>query len=112
MGNQNILLVEGNDDLRVISALLKHHLKVENVKNIILIRDKGGIEKLLDSIPDEIRASGIERIGIVVDADTDIAARWQAVCNRLKILNIKVPNTPEPDGTILNFTRADDQEIS
>ncbi len=111
MGNQKVLLVEGKDDLYVIADLLKYHLKIDDVKKILRIKDKEGIENLLESIPDEIRASGIERIGIVVDADTDIDARWQAVCNRLKILNIVVQNTPEPDGTIFNFTRADDQEI-
>lgn len=111
MGNQKVLLVEGKDDLYVIADLLKYHLKIDDVKKILNIKDKEGIENLLESIPDEIRASGVERIGIVVDADTDIDARWQAVCNRLKTLNIEVPNTPEPDGTILNFTRADDQEI-
>jgi len=82
MGNHNILLVEGKDDLNVIAHLLKYHLKIDKVEKKVKIKDKEGIEKLLDSIPDEIRASGVERIGIVVDADADIDARWQAVCNR------------------------------
>ncbi len=111
MKNSNVLLVEGKDDLYVIADLLKYHLKIDDVKKVVNIKDKEGIENLLESIPDEIKASSIERIGIVVDADKKIEDRWKALYNRLKILNIDVPNMPEPDGTILNFTRADDQEI-
>ena len=69
MGNRNVLLVEGKDDLYVIAALLQHHLGIDKVKSIITIKDNEGFEKLLLSISGELRADGVECVGIVIDAD-------------------------------------------
>lgn len=73
------LLLEGNSDQRVVENLcIRHGLEVPR---IIL---PNGINRLLDGIPDRINAPGLEVMGIVVDADTSLEARWQALRDRLQ----------------------------
>lgn len=73
------LLVEGNDDLHVIKALCKKH---ELTKNFDVI-DSKGIDKLIPQIPIRFKSSGVETIGIIVDADEDLKQRWDSVCAAL-----------------------------
>jgi hypothetical protein len=43
----------------------------------------------------------MERLGIIVDANSDLLARWQAVRNRLIASGtVTLPDTPLPEGTI------------
>ncbi len=60
-------------------------------------------DELLNDLDEEIDASSeLEKIGIVVDADLDIQARWESLANRLQELDYEnVPVTPTPDGIIL-----------
>jgi len=110
--NRNILFVEGVDDLNVIVHLLKCHFGIKNVENFVHIENEQGVDNLLNSIPVEIKNnSELQRFGIVVDADTNIEARWQAIRNRLQKINADVPEKPNPDGTIFNFIGKDEQEI-
>lgn len=74
------LLVEGNDDQRVIWALCELYSIAETFDVI----DCEGIEKLFDQIPVRFKQSNVDTIGIIIDADSDILIRW----NKLKgILN-------------------------
>jgi hypothetical protein len=96
--SQNYLLVEGNDDEHVFSHLLLYHQLPDAFK----IKNTGSIEKLLKSLQAELKGSRPRIIGIVVDADTDIEARWQALHNILVQSGYQnVPALPYPDGTIL-----------
>ena len=69
------LLVEGNEDQHVIWALCQKH----NLINNFDVVDCEGIDKLLAQIPVRFKQSGIETIGIILDADTDINSRWQTL---------------------------------
>ena len=66
------------------------------------ILDKEGIEKLLEDIGAEIRVPGRKAVGILVDANDDLHARWKAVANRLREENIAVPSSPDPNGTVIS----------
>ena len=79
LANNFILLVEGKDDLFVLSELLKHHQVPEN----FLIKNKEGIEKLLDTLDVELIAGSLERLAIVVDADIAPEKRWTQIRNIL-----------------------------
>ena len=68
------------------------------------ILDKEGIEVLLEAIGSEIRAPGRKAIGILVDANDDLDARWKSVADRLREENIEVPSNPECTGTIIDNT--------
>jgi hypothetical protein len=76
------LLVEGNSDRQVIENLCdRHRLAKPDIK---MPARGGGIDQLLESVPDRINEPGLEVLGIVIDADVNVAARWQALCDRLQ----------------------------
>lgn len=97
MGRGDRLLVEGKDDLHVIAALLMHH----EVPDIFKIKATEGFENLIQILPVELKGSEVERLGIVVDADTDLAAHWASVSNVLRASGYNdVPAAPPPDGAL------------
>ena len=94
----NYLLVEGSDDAQVFIHLFGHY----RLNDHITIQDKKGIDPLIASLKVELRRRAETRLGIVVDADTDIAARWQALRHKLLEAGyMSVPLQPDPLGTVL-----------
>ncbi len=77
------LLVEGKNDFHVISALCK---KYDVPKTFEILKPEGGegIEAVLEDISIKLKQIDLITLGIVVDADDDVAARWQAITNRLQ----------------------------
>ena len=98
--NDRVLLVEGADDEHVVRHLRNRHQAIPE----FCIRDKGGIEGLLEDIGLEILAPSRKAVGILVDANDDLDARWNAVANRLREEKIEVPSNPEYTGTIIDST--------
>ena len=97
-GNVNYLLVEGVDDAQVIFHLLRRY----HLDKRIHIQDKQGIDQLLDELDVELDRSGLKRLGIIVDADFDVAGRWQSIRSRLKESGYNsIPIQPEREGTII-----------
>lgn len=93
-----LLLVEGKDDKHVCWSLMEHY----QVPETFQIEDKEGIANLLEVLPVQLLGSGLERLGIVVDADTDIKARWAALRKILRDAGYRhIPTKPHPDGTII-----------
>ncbi len=96
------LLVEGKDDQNVLRKLIDHHFSREMSKKID-IRVLGGIEELLSSIPVQVKASDINTLGIVVDADTSLESRWQSVTSQLSKAGYgSIPTVPQPSGTLVH----------
>ena len=94
----HVLLVEGEDDKHVVRHLCNRSEK--DWKFEIIPGD--GWENLRGTIGAQIRASGRKVIGIIVDADDDVDARWCAVARRLEQAGlVDVPSEPVPDGTII-----------
>ena len=91
------LLVEGVDDLHVVYHLCGNN----NVPSVFDVIDKKGIDNLLDTISTELKTSDLEALGILVDADTDLHARWQSLQTILQREGYLVPYDPMPNGTIL-----------
>ncbi len=56
MADEYLLLVEGKDDRHVFYALLRHH----QVPQSFEIKDKEGIDNLLETLPTELKRSGLE----------------------------------------------------
>jgi hypothetical protein len=99
MPARKILLVEGVDDEHV----LKHPCGQRGVQHLDEIKPLGSVERLLESFSVRLKESDVEALGIVVDADTDIAARWQSLRDRLKKAGYEnVPDDPHSAGTILS----------
>ncbi len=98
MAGKRILLVEGPDDEHV----MKHVCGNRGVPKLNSIKSQGGVDQLLRNLRGYLKESDIEALGVVVDADTNVAARWQALRDRLVQAGYTdVPDAPVADGTIL-----------
>ena len=96
IGKNKQLLVEGNDDFHVMLALCKQYQIPETFEII----DSKGIDKLLDSIPVYLKKSGIDTIGIIIDADADINSRWQTLKDILSKAGYNLPSAIFTKGLI------------
>jgi hypothetical protein len=99
MTSTQTFLVEGPDDQHVIWALLKHN----GFPEVFSLEQKGGIENLLTILPVQLKGSGVKAVGTVIDADTNLAARWRKVQAILRVAGYAtVPPAPAEAGTILS----------
>ena len=97
---RKILLVEGPDDEHV----LKHICGNRDIPELDEVKPHDGVIELLESlgVRPKLSEEG-DVIGVVIDADTDISARWQSIRDRITRVGYQnVPDRPAPDGTILN----------
>jgi hypothetical protein len=92
------LLVEGNDDQHVIWALCKKF----DIPETFDVVDCEGIDKLYEAIPVRFKQSGIQTIGIIIDADTEINKRWLGVKDILSKLGFIPPDDILSTGLILS----------
>jgi hypothetical protein len=98
MPGKKVLLVEGADDVHVI----KHICGNRGVNPIDEIAPQQNVERLLENFPVRLKESDIGILGIVLDADTDLAGRWDALRHRLTQAGYgDVPQHPDSAGTIL-----------
>ncbi len=102
-----VLLVEGPDDKHVVIHLSERSGLQQN----FWIIEKEGKDTLLDSIVLEARTPGRTVMGVVLDANDSLDARWQAVTDRLNRLRQEdhfdlpdLPAQPDPGGTIIGGT--------
>lgn len=96
-----LLLVEGQDDKHVIGHLWQ---RIYRSELSFCISDKQSVGQLLKSIGSEVKASGREALGIVVDANDDVSRRWEAVTDRLRGADIDPPTRPDPEGIVIDGT--------
>lgn len=94
----SLLLVEGKNDLHVISSLCNQF----NIPECFSIKDCESVEKLEAQIPVQFKASK-SILGIIVDADTDLQARWDSVKSILQDIGfVVVEKTLPEDGLIIS----------
>lgn len=97
------LLVEGKDDAIVVANLCK---VTGFPDNAFQIKEKGGYDKLRDSIEVELDDSNLQFLGILVDADVDIQGRWGSLRDKLLTAGYNdLPRQPAPDGIIVTQAR-------
>ena len=85
--NPKKLLVEGKEDERVIPQLLEANgiSWGENRSEwVVEIKEYNGFESMVEKgvIETELKASGLEALGIVADANNDAGKRWKSLRNR------------------------------
>jgi hypothetical protein len=118
MAKTNLLLLEGPDDIGVLYHLLERYqipvATKEEISNrvtgnkIVLENGQGAQQtlsrfKVILKMQDDDRATN--RLGIILDADLDLAARWRLVQAILRESGyISVPDAPAHEGTILQET--------
>ena len=94
-----LLLVEGLNDRHVVQHLLRAHgLRLDSD---FRIKDAGGDESLLTTLPVEIKAAGLTPLGVVIDADAAVQLRWDSLHYLLAKAGYKPPKLPESRGLIL-----------
>ena len=100
MNESKVLVVEGADDQHVLYALLMHH----DFKPEFIIHDEKGIHTLLERLPARLNLlTGSERVGVIVDADTDTRSRWAPIRTILiKAGYANISDEPDPNGTIID----------
>ena len=91
------LLVEGSDDQHVVWALCEK-FKIQETFDVV---EYGGIDQLIDILPVRFKESDIRTIGIIIDADTDISARWNTAKTALSEAGFDVPDTLPKEGLIV-----------
>ena len=88
MDHPKKLLVEGNADKRVIPYLMEANgVAWENGdQHVVHIEPHDGIDELLKPgvIGAELRASELEALGVLVDANGDARHRWNQIKNRIR----------------------------
>ena len=76
------LLVEGGADKRVIPYLMEANgVEWPRGREPVVIEAQGSVDEILSPgvIEAELRATDLEALGVIVDADSDAAARWSAI---------------------------------
>ena len=95
---RTILMVEGSDDEHVV----KHICGTRRLGKIDHIAAYGGVDQLIESIGVRLKQSDVSAVGILVDADADLNARWNAVIARLEQAGYAdLPLQPPSDGLII-----------
>ena len=118
MADTFLMLVEGDDDYHVFQHLLTAHGVDKQIsyrlepygsdprpikKREIVFRERQGVQNTLDYLAQQLRIIGdVKRLGVVVDADLNFAARWQSLRDILiQSGYTQVPKQTDPMGLIL-----------
>lgn len=95
-----LLLVEGPDDEHVVK-----HLHERLAPDLVFhCKEAKGSNSLLKAIPAAMKPLERLSLGIVMDANDDLAARWQAIGDQLRRRNVQLPSQPARSGTIVEGT--------
>ncbi len=107
--HEKILLVEGDEDKRVIPELVEANGLAWGDRpkdRIVHIKSCGGVEQLIDkaALNTELKASGLKILGMIVDADEAPEARWQSIRNALLDRFPEIPSELPGTGLISTNT--------
>ena len=91
------LLVEGNSDQRVVSELIT----ILDIQLNFDFRISGGIDPLIAGIPVLLKRPDLyDTLGLIVDADTNVLARWQKIKTVFFNSGINLPKELPSSGLI------------
>ena len=94
----NVLLVEGTNDCHVVMALCEVY-KVPETFGIYACGNDDRVLKRLNALISQ--ANLPKKIGVMLDADGEVANRWESIKAKLRAYNYEFPDPPEPSGTII-----------
>jgi hypothetical protein len=101
----NLLLVEGKDDQRIVPELVERAGVPWGRRGaeIVRIHETDGYEKLAGQLRSQLKNAGLLRIGVLVDANTDPLARWQSLSTTMAPV-CALPAAPPPAGFVAPLT--------
>ena len=79
-------------------------MRTENMPKFRII-NREGRDNILKTVNEEIDVSDRAVVGILLDADNDLAKRWKKLKCKLQENDIGLPEKPNPSGTIIEGTR-------
>lgn len=92
---EQILLVEGKNDLHVFWNIFEKH----SVKQSFTAKGKDG-DGIYKSIPIYLKTD-VSTIGVVIDADENINAKWDKLKNIFEVAAYDIPEDPIQTGTVI-----------
>lgn len=99
------MIVEGVDDKFAVIQLMKHHTDWTDDKTKVPVHLEyaGDVDQILAAsfIPAKLRESGLEVLGVILDADEEFSNRWQRLRKICAQEFEDVPETMPPAGLIL-----------
>lgn len=98
-----VLLVEGNNDCRVVMALCKaHNINIPETFGIYQCDSDLGVLKRLNALI--VRPNPPQVIGVMLDADTSVMGRWDSIKSKLQNNHhsYALSKKPDIDGTIIS----------
>jgi hypothetical protein len=112
---ENLVLVEGSDDLHFLLHLLYHHgfaqtdlfpgehwaVMRSDSGDRVEFKFKDGFTKLASDLRLEITPTHLKRIAIVVDTDSDLNSRWDAVRNAIARSGLASPDEIQQTGVVI-----------
>ncbi|MEX0867022.1 MAG: DUF3226 domain-containing protein [Pirellulales bacterium] len=103
--HQRVLLVEGEDDKRVIPEIVEANGLTWGetaAEAIVFIKPIGGIDKLTEpgTISAEAKASGLQTLGVVIDANDSAEQRFQSLRSACLESFPNLPDSLPIDGLI------------
>lgn len=99
------MLVEGDEDVRVLPELLEKAGIAWGPKGDERVRLKpaGSYDQLTEEwIEAQLKDSGLERLAILVDADDHPGARWTSLRGRVSKWFPDFPTHPTPEGVVID----------
>ncbi len=94
-----LILVEGKNDREVFHHLLTYH---GIYKGVIECKACEGETRLLKEFAVRLKTGDLEPLGVVIDADDNLSARWDSLKNTLSQAGYtSIPLEPLAEGTIL-----------
>lgn len=103
--NPNVLVVEGKDERLTLPELLECcGIPWPEKDTPIHIDERNGIEGVLEegAIEAHMKASGVNALGLVVDADRDVKGTWDRVRRRLLKAGLTVPSDLPKKGLVID----------
>ena len=96
--------MEGPDDSHAIRHLLRRHgIDYDQTpcpKWFPSIEETRGKDTLLENVERNVRASSGRSVGFVLDANSSLQDRWNAMASRLRKLGLEMPDTIPPGGFV------------
>ena len=100
MSGERILLVEGEDDEKVV----EHLCRVCGVPRNFTIENERGFPKLRGNVSAWAKQPGLHTLGILADANDDPRERWRQIADAFPQEGreaVCLPDVPAPSGTIV-----------
>lgn len=96
---KGVILCEGSDEKHFIYHLLNKIYGIDS-RDYFNFPDLHGYEQVLEVLPTQIKDSERKPIGLILDANTSLSERWEAIKNILTKANYtNIPTQPAFAGT-------------